>query len=155
MSEERLSTWDALAVLHVSPSSTRQEVVRPQIADPQLALLPAYPRNRHHLLFPKKPWSAQLETKKLRQHPNLIVEMDETVEAELHKEVTLVPLLGVAMARRVLRDFTGTPQQPLQSIHELMARIEQASRLPGVREYERQLGELTVHCLDLQRPFLD
>lgn len=151
MSEQQL--LDS-AVATAPRYSVFQEIVRPQAANPQPEPVPFQPRNRHHLLFPKKPWNSQLETKKLRQHPNLIVDMDEDIEAELHKQVTLVPLLGAAMARRVLRDFAGDPRSPLRSIHELMGRIDQAGRRPDVRDYERRLGDLTIRCLDLQREFL-
>lgn len=107
----------------------------------------------HHLLFTRTSWESSVATRKLRQLPNFIIPMHEEVEEILHKHVTTVPLLDQYTARHAYREFV--PQTSyIGSIYGLMTAIEAGTRHPKATQIQKRLGELTVHAIELQVPYI-
>lgn len=109
--------------------------------------------DRHHILFPRKPWETYTEGASLRGTNALIPLMDRNVHNELHRNVPIVPLLGFNALYTVYRGFQTTGDT-FQDIARLQSLIDRASDNPKAHEIERGLGDLAIHALDLQIPFL-
>lgn len=110
-------------------------------------------RDNHHLIFDRVSWTSRPEAKAIRENKSLIVRLDRAEHNELHKHCVAVPLLGYHALMRTNRLFE--PQAtPLASIENLMGSIEKAVDHPKAHPIERQLGELAVWALDLERPFI-
>lgn len=94
------------------------------------------------------------DTKRLRENRWLIVPIDMDVHDEKHDAISTVPLLDHFTARRVRATFEPTVNDHLGSVVALMFSIEEALKHPKSTELQKRLGELTVHALDIQLPYL-
>ena len=108
----------------------------------------------HHVLFTRPTWSSQETTKHLRNHHWLIVPLHNAEHQALHNAVTTVPLLDHQTAKRVDRDYHPIRGSYIGSVFELMHVIEDAFKHPRASELEKALGQLTVHALEMQIPFI-
>lgn len=109
--------------------------------------------DRHHLLFDSASWESRATSKLLRRDKSLIIPLERTVHEELHKEVALVPLLGHYAIQDVANTYKPGKNY-LHSVENLQRSIEQAGNKPKAHQLERDLGELTIYALDLQKPYL-
>ena len=109
--------------------------------------------NWHHTQYPRCQHEAHFATRKIRQNQTLIVPMDEEVESHLHKEVPVIPVLDPVTAMNVLKIWT--PQSThIRSIYNLMSSIEEAIQHPKSKPIQKILGQLTVHALESQLPYI-
>lgn len=112
---------------------------------------------RHHILFGKNSWNSTVPTKMLREHTTLIPKLDPAAHNALHANPELVdgvPLLGQAMARRVLQRFEGSPGNARGSLGELMHIVETESHNARTPRVQRLLAESTLAALEVQRQYL-
>lgn len=110
--------------------------------------------NQHHLLYPRQPWNSHFATRNLRQKNALIVPIEEEIHEALHREVPVVPLLDHYTALTVRRDFTPYDHYR-KSMDNLVKCIDVALRGSRVQPIQRELGQLTIHALELQKPYLE
>lgn len=108
---------------------------------------------KHHFLYDRKGWCTREDGAYLRAVRSLIGPMFETPHRELHKATPAVPVPSYHMLYRVRRDFIPD-EDYLQSIDNLQFAIQEAGRNPKAHPVEREVGELTSHVLDLQKPFI-
>ena len=109
--------------------------------------------NLHHILFDSASWESRATSKHIRRDSSLIVPLDIDAHAELHKEIPLVPLLG-HYAMQDVANMYKPGKNYLNSVENLQRSIERAGKTPKAHQLERDLGELTIHALDLQKPYL-
>lgn len=109
--------------------------------------------NHHHILEEKAEWTSRPESKILRQTPILVPEMYVEWHNELHANCPAVPLLGRYALTQVFNEFTPT-KNTLTSLDKLLVAIDHASQHKKAHPVERDLGQLTIRALELQRPFL-
>lgn len=112
-------------------------------------------REDHHILHDRVSWESRGEAKQIRRNKSLIVPLEHDTHKELHQQTPVVPLLGYYSLYRVLRDFEPDPNNYIDSVENLQRAIESANNHPKAHYVERQLGELTLHVLDLQKPFIE
>lgn len=111
---------------------------------------------RHHTLFNRFAWNANNNLESLREDRRLIVPLDPDTHRELHQEVSHVPPLSYHMARHVLRAYSEYEADTyLHNVENLQWSIEEATQHPRADRIERELGELTMYALELQKPFID
>ena len=110
-------------------------------------------RDRHHIIFEKVPWSSRPEAKRIREHPSLIKRMDREDHNEIHRNVTIVPLLGYYGLQRTWASFEPG-HNALKSMENLMGAFEAAGNHPKAHPIDKQLAELACWAVDLQRPFI-
>lgn len=109
--------------------------------------------SRHHILHEASAWSSRPDARILRQTPALIPKLDREVHTELHNECAPVPLLGSYALREVAQGFSTT-NNTQRDIDQLLLLIEQTRRQPKARSIEKRLAMLTIHAIELQRPYL-
>lgn len=108
----------------------------------------------HHTLWPQRMWRSQEPTTKLREHRWLKVPLDIYTHDALHKNVSMVPVPGHAMAERISRNFMPVPHNYIASHDNLIQAVEEVAAHHKTNSLERQLGGLIVVALVEQRPFL-
>lgn len=109
--------------------------------------------DRHHVLFDSNAWSQRIESVYLRSTESLVPRMERSLHNELHKECPIVPVLGFHALQRVIRTFQPLGET-LEDIDLLQMSIDKATRHPKTHPLERSLAQLTIHSIDLQKPFL-
>jgi hypothetical protein len=111
-------------------------------------------REDHHLFHDRISWESRDTAKLIRRNRGLIVPLEHDTHKELHIATPVVPLLGYFALYRVARDFQGEPRNYLGNIEEVQRAIEEAGKSPKAHYVERQVGELAIHVLELQKPFI-
>lgn len=109
--------------------------------------------NVHHLLFEKSAWRSREETRLLRNKPSLQPRLDVEAHQALHREVGLVPLPGMYMARRILNDYVPGGNV-YESIDYFCFAVEEARKHPKARYLEREVGSLIIASMRAQIPFI-
>lgn len=107
----------------------------------------------HHLLFDRVSWESRKESRWLRRNTSLIIPLEHDTHKELHKAVPAVPLLGYHALYRTMRDYERGDGY-IESLENLQRVIEEAGRSSKAHYIERQIGELAIHVIDLQKPFI-
>lgn len=65
-----------------------------------------------------------------------------------------MPLLGIHSLHLVVNRFKVTGDSPIKDIELLQSIIEQTKKQPQAHAIERDLVDLAVWALDLQKPFI-
>lgn len=110
-------------------------------------------REQHHILHDRISWESRRDGEELRRDKSLIVPLEHDVHAELHRETPAVPLLGYFALRRVNSSYEAGTNY-LENVENLQRSIEEAGNSPKAHYVEKQVGELTIHVLELQKPFI-
>lgn len=108
----------------------------------------------HHVLFEAKLWQAHDVNKQLRNKPGLIIPIRHDVHDELHKEVACMPVPPYRQGQAVLAVYRDNPDDHLRSVYNLMNAFQEAIGHPRVRDAERNIGQLAIHVLETQLPFI-
>jgi hypothetical protein len=111
-------------------------------------------KSKHHILHNRQEWSLRPEAKRLRENPKLIATIDRETHTELHEQCPPVPLLGYYALMRVNSVFYPAYTTD-QTLDNLCFAIEQANKAPKCHPIEKELGELAIEAIDLQRPYLE
>lgn len=110
-------------------------------------------RDVHHLLFPRAEWSLRPDAKRLRETQGMMVRLDRSVHDEIHRECPPVPLLGFYALQRTIREFY--PQRDtLATIDSFVEAVDIAAKHPKAHRIERELAQLTIDAVLLERPFV-
>lgn len=109
--------------------------------------------DRHHILHERKGWEARPQGKELRSTPSLVPAMDRETHNALHAACPEVPMLGYYALVRILKTFQPT-YDTLDTMDDLLYSINEASKHPKAHDIERQLCQLALQAVDLQRPFV-
>lgn len=114
-----------------------------------------YP-DRHHILYNRTAWESNKNTKWLREESGLIVRMGRDAHLELHKEISVVPLLDYHAAtrvRRIMRDSDAT--RPLEVADDFMLAVQEAGKNPKANRLDRALGDLVISAVEGQRIYIE
>lgn len=111
-------------------------------------------KEEHHLLHDRVSWESRDTGKLIRRNRGLIVPLESDNHAELHRQTPVVPLLGYHALYRVAREYRSSGNNYLKNIELLQFAIEEAGSSPKSHEVERQVGQLAIHVLDLEKPFV-
>ena len=110
-------------------------------------------RDKHHLIFDRVSWSSRPEARALRNEPSLALHLPRPEHELIHSNCPAIPLLGYHGLVRTLK-YYEPGDTPFESVSNLMGAIEQSTQHPAVHPIERDLAELAVRALDLERPFI-
>lgn len=113
-----------------------------------------YP-DRHHILYNRTAWESNTNTKWLREDSGLIVRIGQDAHAELHKAISVVPLLdhnAAVRVRNLMRKSNAT--EPLDIADDFMLAVEEAIKNPKANELDRALGELVVKAVKGQFEYI-
>lgn len=109
--------------------------------------------NRHHVLFARAHWEAGNATRMLRNNMGLIVPMELGAHEALHRNVTIVPVLGHYAAQNV-RNELKPHHDPFVAIDGFRRAVEHANKNKHATELDRKLGELVLESIEAQMPFM-
>lgn len=108
----------------------------------------------HHILFSKRLWRVQDPTRDLRETQWLKPPMYDEEHAALHEIVSSVPVPDWNMGQFILCHFEPVQGNYFKTVDNLLLSIESVARNPRSDSVQRTLGQLMVHAIDLQRPFV-
>ena len=110
--------------------------------------------DRHHVLFDRKSWEARDDGLFLRRSPSMIPKLERQTHTELHENCPPVPVPDAFSLQRIRHAFRPEGD-PLDDIDQLMLLVEQMTRRRDCHEISRELGQLTIMALDVQRPYIE
>lgn len=110
--------------------------------------------DRHHILHHKQEWTLREKAELLRESPPLIPSIPREVHNEIHANCPPVPLLGYHALARTLSSYVPLWGDTLGSMDNLMFAMEEAQSHPRAHAIERDLAELAIQAVDLQRPYI-
>ncbi|RTL04868.1 hypothetical protein EKK58_09600 [Candidatus Dependentiae bacterium] len=112
--------------------------------------------DQHHMLFYRKAYDSMEETRLMRRDDRLIIPLDVLTHQALHKEVSCVPPPSIHLARAAMQEFQDFSKSKdyLVNIDNFQKSIDRASKLYKMREIEKHIGQLIIHAIDLQKPFI-
>lgn len=109
--------------------------------------------DHHHILHTKGDWSRRGESLYLRGTPSLVPRIERDAHNEIHRECPSIPVLGFHALQRVSRTFDPIGNT-MRDIELLQLSIDKGTKHPKTHPIERSMAELTLHAIDLQKPFL-
>lgn len=127
----------------------------PRIERYRVKKMPQYP-DRHHILYNRTAWESNTNTKWLREESGLIVRIGQDAHAELHKAISVVPLLdhnAAVRVRNLMRKSNAT--KPLDIADDFMSAVQEAGRNPKANRLDRALGELVIMAVEGQREYIE
>jgi hypothetical protein len=115
-----------------------------------------YPKNvrEHHLNFTKNQWQSQEPTRAIRHNQWLKPPLQDEAHDYIHRFVGFVALPTHYMAEQILSKFEPEPGNYLKSIDNYLFAIDDTRRSYGISTMERQLGDLMIKGIDLQRGWI-
>ena len=108
----------------------------------------------HHLLFPKRLWRAQKPTRELSGQFWLKVPLYDDAHAELHANVSSVPVPDWNIGEIILRQIEPVVGDYFKSVDNLLQTIDRVSQNHRSDPVQRNLGQLMIMAIDLQRPYV-
>lgn len=79
--------------------------------------------------------------------------LERSVHQELHRNVPVVPLLSHYTLQAVRTQYDPkTP--PEDALDELMLAMERAKGHRKAHKLEKDMADLAIHAIDLQRPYI-
>lgn len=110
--------------------------------------------DKHHIMHFRQEWTLRPEARVIREHPSLVPLIDREVHEDLHANCPSVPALGYQTLIRVAKNWY--PQRDtVASMNDLQYAIGKASEHPLIHPLERQLAQLAVEAIGLQRPYIE
>ncbi len=111
-------------------------------------------KDKHHIIHHGLEWSMRPQALAIRETPSLIPAMPRDYHEYIHATVPAIPLLGYHALNHTLSRFKPN-DDTLETMDNLMSAIEHASRHPKAHAVERDLAQLAIHAIDLQRPLIE
>lgn len=113
--------------------------------------------NRHHGQFPRNQHDSMTTSRRIRADYRLIFPIDAQVHNELHRNVSLVPVLSHHLGMRAYTLFNdyGDMADPIANIENWQRSIEEAKRHERADVLERHIADLAIFAYDLQKPFIE
>jgi hypothetical protein len=109
--------------------------------------------DRHHLLNTEKDWDLRPESAVLRNNPMLIARIGRLAHNMNHAANPAVPVPSYHILKRAAIDFRPA-DDVLGSMDNLMLVLDMAAKHPRAHSVERDLAQLTIRAIELQRPFV-
>lgn len=109
--------------------------------------------NRHHIVHNRQEWSLRKAGLWIREQRSLIQNIDVDTHKEIHDNCPPIPLLGHYALMRTAHLFIPG-RDTLESIDNLSFAIEEAGKHPKTHPIEREVGQLAIEALQLQKPYL-
>lgn len=109
--------------------------------------------DRHHILHHKLEWRLRPDARFLHDQPTLIHRMYREDHDELHENCPPIPLLGYYALIRTVKLWTPG-RDTHQSVDNLLFAMSEANKSPKAYDLERDLGELVMQAIEMQRPYL-
>ena len=109
--------------------------------------------NRHHVLFERAIWEKKPDSKELRRDSGLIIPMDEEVHAELHRDVSKVPLLGRQAIHLIHNEF-HSGNNYMDNIDNLLFAFNKVELDNKMLPIDRMLAEIAINNIGLQKPYI-
>ncbi len=112
--------------------------------------------NKHHGNFPRNQHDSMTTSRIIRADSRLIFPIEADVHNELHRNVSLVPVLSHYVGMRAYSLFKqeGDLGDPIKNIENWQRSIEEAIKHPRADILEQHIGLLAVHAYDLQKPYI-
>lgn len=112
---------------------------------------------RHHLLWPKKLHEIQAPNRELRQLNTSMGYLDHDSHTALHQAISGVPVFSYQIALGALKhlDTLNYTENPIERLEQLQTSLEVSMLQPRADRIERELSELAIYALELQKPFFD
>lgn len=110
--------------------------------------------DKHHVLHYRQEWTLRPNAERLRESPPLIPEIPREIHNEIHANTPAVPLLGHHALLHTAKFYRPIPYDTLGSMDNLMFAMEEAARHERAHPIERDLAELAIQAVDLQRPYI-
>jgi len=107
----------------------------------------------HHIMNPQRVHEIYPQSAYIRR-VMLVRDMPRHLHDLLHRNTSPVPLLGYYALQRVAGEMQPYYEDPLESIDDFSFAVDLANKHPKARKVERELGELTVHTIREQIPFI-
>lgn len=104
--------------------------------------------NCHHIF-----WIAKNHQDWTRKESDFLPQMYIPAHNALHAETPSVPELSREILRIVRADFTPTGNT-LDSLDEVLCLIDHASTMEQIHPIDRQLAQLSIHALEMQKYYL-
>ena len=112
-------------------------------------------REDHHLFHDRLSWEARDDAWAIRQDKGHIVPLEHDPHVDLHRNTPIVPLLSYHALRRVHYNLPATTSNYLENLDQVLKAIQEATTTPRAHYVETQLGQLTCHVLELQKPYIE
>lgn len=110
-------------------------------------------QDRHHILHTGAEWNLRPETRMLRETPQLVPVIERPIHDEIHRLSPAVPLLSYYVMKRTVSLFE--PQATtIETIDNLMMSIDGAGNHFRAHRIERDLAQLAIQTLEIQRDIL-
>jgi hypothetical protein len=110
--------------------------------------------DRHHILHHRVEWTLRSNAERLRESPPLVPSIPREVHNEIHANCPPVPLLGHHALLRTVASYQPLWGDTMGSMDNLMFAMEQAQQHPRAHPIERDLADLAIQAVDLQRPYI-
>lgn len=110
--------------------------------------------DRHHILHLRQEWTLRSNAERLRESPPLVPEIPRDIHEEIHANVPPVPLLGHHALAHIVKAYEPVRGDTLTSMDNLLFAMEAAARHERAHPIERNLAELAIQAVDLQRPYI-
>ena len=107
----------------------------------------------HHTLHDRVSWEARPQAESLRENTSLKVQMARTAHNLLHYMTAPVPVPSIYTLDFVSKRM---PQglDIISGIDRYSTLVEASLRHPKAKDVEKQLGELSIHALREQIPYI-
>lgn len=106
--------------------------------------------NCHHLF-----WTAKNHHDWMRAEPDFQPQMYIPAHNALHSDLQAmsVPEICKPILQAVRANFTPT-RDTFDSLDQILLLIDHASEMPQVHPIDRQLAQMAIHALEIQKPYL-
>lgn|GEM_PF-6143557 len=109
--------------------------------------------NKHHICFPQSDWNCLDPTKYLREQEGLKVPLLIEAHHELHKNVSIIPMMGEIAMERVVMEYI--PDETYIGCYtNLIQAFENAIKYNDIKPADRKIGALAIEMLSHQEPYL-
>ena len=109
--------------------------------------------NVHHARFPRVLHTADPINEAIREHPNNKFPLWLPAHEETHRRLIYTPPFPRAIGEQVLRHLE-LGADPGDKVDAFVYAVERAMRHPRTTPFDRQLGDLAITAMEIQRPLL-
>lgn len=110
-------------------------------------------KDLHHMMFPRRIHTVYGSSNNIRE-ALVVRNMDRAAHEALHDEIDGIPLLGGYALLAVDRELRQYYENPLEGIDDFCRAVDLSYMHPKAKDRERHLGQLVVHTVREQIPFI-
>lgn len=109
--------------------------------------------NEHHILFSRATWEADPCGKNLRRDHRLRIDMDEAIHNEIHRDISLIPVLGHKALVLVQNEFY-CGNNSIETLDNLMTAFDKVEHSNKMSYVDRRLAEIAIEAIGMQIPYI-